>query len=97
MSESISWGELAELTHATQVEKFNFCTCEEQEEFPFADCPRTEKVVAKDLAEVETEQDLREWFAERFPNSTVTTDENNEIVVRLATVVDMGGLLYPVE
>ncbi len=29
--ESMSWGELAELTHATQVEKFNFCTCEDNE------------------------------------------------------------------
>jgi hypothetical protein len=39
--ESISWSELAELTHATQVEKFNFCTCEDNEgnEDPFADCP----------------------------------------------------------
>jgi hypothetical protein len=41
MSEdSISWGELAELTHATQVERFNFCLCEEQEQFPYEDCPR---------------------------------------------------------
>ena len=39
---SISWGELAELTHATQVERFNFCTCEEQEQFPYDDCPRDE-------------------------------------------------------
>lgn len=38
--DSISWGELAELTHATQVERFNFCSCEEQEEFPYSDCPR---------------------------------------------------------
>ena len=37
---SISWGELALLTHKTQVKQFNFCTCEEQEYFPFADCPR---------------------------------------------------------
>jgi len=39
--ESISWGELAELTHATQVEKFNFCTCEDNEgnENPYSDCP----------------------------------------------------------
>ena len=29
MSESISWGELAELTHVTQVEKFVFCLCED--------------------------------------------------------------------
>ena len=38
--ESISWGELAELTHATQVERFNWCACEEQEQFPYVDCPR---------------------------------------------------------
>jgi hypothetical protein len=38
--ESISWGELAELTHAKQVEQFNFCLCEEQEQFPYDDCPR---------------------------------------------------------
>jgi hypothetical protein len=39
--ESISWSELAELTHATQVEKFNFCTCEDNEgkENPYSDCP----------------------------------------------------------
>lgn len=38
--DSISWGELAELTHATQVERFNWCSCEEQEYFPYSDCPR---------------------------------------------------------
>jgi len=42
MEDSISWGELAELTHATQVERFNFCLCEEQEQFPYEDCPRRE-------------------------------------------------------
>ena len=43
--ESISWGELAELTHATQVERFNFCTCEDNEgnENPYSDCPKEEK------------------------------------------------------
>ena len=40
MNDSISWSELAELTHETQVERFNFCLCEEQEQFPYADCPR---------------------------------------------------------
>jgi hypothetical protein len=40
--ESISWGELAELTHATQVERFGFCMCEDNEgnENPFSDCPK---------------------------------------------------------
>jgi hypothetical protein len=40
MSKSISWGELAELTHVTQVEQFNFCMCEDLEphEYPYPDC-----------------------------------------------------------
>ena len=38
--ESMSWSEVAELSHATQIEKFNFCTCEEGKQFPYADCPR---------------------------------------------------------
>ena len=42
--ESISWSELAELTHATQVEQFNFCMCEDNEgqENPYTDCPKGE-------------------------------------------------------
>jgi hypothetical protein len=40
--ESISWGELADLTHATQVARFNFCMCEDNEsgDNPYPDCPR---------------------------------------------------------
>jgi hypothetical protein len=40
-NESISWGELAELTHAKQVARFNWCSCEdnEEEENPYIDCP----------------------------------------------------------
>ena len=36
----ISWSELAELTHVTQVERFGFCTCEDAEphEYPYSDC-----------------------------------------------------------
>ena len=43
-NDSISWSELAELTHATQVERFGFCTCEDNEgnENPYADCPKEE-------------------------------------------------------
>lgn len=42
MSKSISWSELAQLTHATQVEQFGFCMCEDLEphEYPYADCVR---------------------------------------------------------
>jgi hypothetical protein len=42
MSEEVMyWSDLADLTHKTQVEKFNFCTCEDNEgnENPYADCP----------------------------------------------------------
>ena len=37
--DSISWGELAELTHVTQVEKFGFCLCEDGPK-TYSDCPR---------------------------------------------------------
>jgi hypothetical protein len=37
-----SWEYMANLTHETQVAEFGFCTCEEQEYFPFDDCPRLE-------------------------------------------------------
>jgi hypothetical protein len=32
----------ATLAHKKKVEQFNFCTCEEQEQFPYDDCPRIE-------------------------------------------------------
>jgi hypothetical protein len=41
MSDSISWQELADLTHATAVQRFNWCACEDLEdgqELPYADC-----------------------------------------------------------
>jgi hypothetical protein len=40
--DSISWGELAELTHATQVERFGWCICEDTdgEGQLHDDCPR---------------------------------------------------------
>lgn len=44
--ESMSWSEVAELTHATQVERFNWCGCEEQEQFPYNDCPNNPNYVA---------------------------------------------------
>jgi hypothetical protein len=38
------WSDLAELTHATQVKQFNFCSCEDNEgrENPYEDCPKSE-------------------------------------------------------
>lgn len=38
--EDMSLQELSQLTHETQVGIFGFCTCEEQEYFPFDDCPK---------------------------------------------------------
>jgi RecJ-like exonuclease len=40
---SMSWSELAELTHATQVARFNWCSCEDNEgqDNPYSDCPKT--------------------------------------------------------
>ena len=40
MQEQMSWSELAELDHFTQVDKFNWCGCEEGEYFPYDNCPR---------------------------------------------------------
>ena len=42
MNESISWSELAQLTHVTQVQRFGFCTCEDNkgQENPYEDCPK---------------------------------------------------------
>lgn len=37
--EVMYWSDLANLTHATQVEKFGFCTCEDGESV-YADCPQ---------------------------------------------------------
>lgn len=36
------WSELAELTHETQVEKFGWCSCED-DLAPYADCPTGEE------------------------------------------------------
>lgn len=62
--ESISWAELAELTHATQLEKFNFCTCEDNEgnENPYSDCPtdkpydRVSAIIAYESGELDDEK-----------------------------------------
>jgi hypothetical protein len=40
--DSISWGELAGLTHATQVERFGWCICEDGEG-DYEDCPIKEE------------------------------------------------------
>lgn len=41
--EQLSWSELAELTHETQVDKFGWCMCEDTEphKYPYGDCPKT--------------------------------------------------------
>ena len=44
MSKVMSWSELAELTHATQVEYFDWCPCEDADgmETVYPDCPSRE-------------------------------------------------------
>jgi len=41
---TMSWEEVANLTHETQVAKFNWCWCEDNEgnENPYLDCPTKE-------------------------------------------------------
>jgi len=42
-ADSISWSDLAQLTHSTQLERFGFCLCEDpgdSEDLPYFDCPR---------------------------------------------------------
>ena len=45
-NEIMYWSDLANLTHVTQVEKFNFCTCEDNDgnENPYGDCPTGETI-----------------------------------------------------
>ena len=40
MSKTHSWLDMANLKNETQVMEFNFCLCEEQEQFPYEDCPK---------------------------------------------------------
>jgi len=40
MREDWSYGELALFDHPKQVKEFGFCFCEEQEYFPYDNCPR---------------------------------------------------------
>ena len=42
MDKVMSWSELAQLTHVTQVENFGFCSCEDNEgqQNPYSDCPK---------------------------------------------------------
>ena len=49
--DSISWSELAELTHKTQVQRFGFCSCEDNEgnENPYSDCPEPRVRVLREV------------------------------------------------
>ncbi len=40
MREDWSYGELAEFDHPKQVKEFGWCACEEQEYFPYTNCPK---------------------------------------------------------
>jgi hypothetical protein len=45
MNDQLSWSELAQLTHVTQVEKFDWCPCEDTDgrETVYPDCPAREE------------------------------------------------------
>jgi hypothetical protein len=54
---SYSWGEMADLTHATQVEIFGWCGCEDSEN-PYSDCP------TKEVTEIEWEITIDKYAKE---------------------------------
>ena len=40
----LSYSELADFTHAIQVELFGWCACEDSDgDYPYSDCPREEE------------------------------------------------------
>jgi hypothetical protein len=45
MEEVMYWSDLANLTHETQLEKFGWCSCEDNDgqENPYKDCPKEEE------------------------------------------------------
>ena len=45
-NDTISWSELAELTHATQVERFGWCACEDEGTLVYMDCPQEGEIEA---------------------------------------------------
>ena len=40
MREDWSYSELAKFDHNKQVKEFGFCFCEEQEYYPYSNCPK---------------------------------------------------------
>lgn len=72
MDTAIYWSDLADLTHQTQVEQFNFCTCEEQEYFPYADCPRL------DFQHQQWENNTMDIYLEELAKTIALHDPNCE-------------------
>ena len=54
MEKSHSWLDMANLTHETQVMEFNFCLCEEQEQFPYEDYRKALEESMKELQNLKT-------------------------------------------
>ena len=54
MNDNMSWSEVALLTHKTQVERFGWCLCEDNEgnENPYSDCTEDGKWVCTITDEV---------------------------------------------
>ena len=43
MAKSHTWEYVLNLNHDTQVEEFGWCACEEQEYYPYSNCPKENK------------------------------------------------------
>ncbi len=54
MNDNMSWSEVALLTHKTQVERFGWCSCEDNEgnENPYSDCTEDDQWVCTITDEV---------------------------------------------
>lgn len=69
MEKSYSWEDMANLTHATQVNEFGFCTCEDNdgEENPYADCPKKETqtftMLSGNIIEIQATSEAEAWEA----------------------------------
>lgn len=69
MQKSYSWQDMVNLTHATQVKEFGFCTCEDNDgkENPYSDCPKKEMqtftMLSGNIIEIEATSEAEAWEA----------------------------------
>lgn len=68
MEKTYYWSDIAELTHETQVEEFGWCSCEEQEYFPYEDCPRLELIKHARCGNVVSFDEVTRGYYAQCPN-----------------------------